>query len=332
MLSGLAKARIGSGLKYGWKLLSTAAILLVSVPSYGYYSVPSVSYYAVQNILESSMHADEALQLDSYRQLGEPIELTGIEKDASGLTYNPDSQTLMAVINHPPQLLELSLDGDVLRKIPMEGFNDPEGIAYLGNNRYAVIEERDAEVLFFSINSRTSEIFRDELRSVVLPMAQDGNKGLEGVAVDLVRGHLYLVKEKFPRKIYRIEGFLDEGQPLKFSQPWTIEPTEYFQKDLSGLHFDQRSGNLLVLSDESKMVVEISSEGIDQGYLPLREGFAGLGENVPQAEGVTMDDRGRIYILSEPNRLYRFEPAVDTVSELVSVSACVGCKNGLVIR
>ena len=40
----------------------------------------------------------------------------------------------------------------------------------------------------------------------------------------------------------------------------------------------------------------------------LRDGFAGLSADIGQPEGITLDERGFLYILSEPNLLFRFEP------------------------
>ncbi len=41
--------------------------------------------------------------------------------------------------------------------------------------------------------------------------------------------------------------------------------------------------------------------------LSLRAGSAGLSESIRQAEGITMDDSGTLYICSEPDLLYIFD-------------------------
>ena len=66
------------------------------------------------------------------------------------------------------------------------------------------------------------------------------------------------------------------------------------------------------MSDESRLVVELDTDGEPVSILSLLRGMHGLKRSVPQAEGVAMDDRGVLYLVSEPNLFYVFskdEPA-----------------------
>ena len=80
-----------------------------------------------------------------------------------------------------------------------------------------------------------------------------------------------------------------------------------FVRDLSSLQYDQHSGHLLALSDESRLVLEINSDGRPISTLSLLRGMHGLKRSVPQAEGLAMDEQGTLYLVSEPNLFYVFE-------------------------
>jgi len=80
-----------------------------------------------------------------------------------------------------------------------------------------------------------------------------------------------------------------------------------FVRDLSSLQFDEQTGHLLALSDESRLVVELDADGQPLSTLSLLGGRNGLEKGVPQAEGVALDDHGRLYLVSEPNLFYVFE-------------------------
>ena len=80
-----------------------------------------------------------------------------------------------------------------------------------------------------------------------------------------------------------------------------------FVRDLSSLQFDERSGHLLALSDESRLLLELDVQGKPLSTLSLRKGAHGLKAAVPQAEGVAMDDAGTLYMVSEPNLFYVFK-------------------------
>ncbi len=79
-----------------------------------------------------------------------------------------------------------------------------------------------------------------------------------------------------------------------------------FVRDLSSLQFDERSGHLLALSDESRLVVELDGSGQPLSSLALDAGKHGLEQDVPQAEGIAMGPDGTLYVVSEPNLFYVF--------------------------
>lgn len=62
----------------------------------------------------------------------------------------------------------------------------------------------------------------------------------------------------------------------------------------------------MLLSDECKLLIEMTDKGKVVSFRSLAEGFPGLAKNIPQAEGVTLDDQGYLYVISEPNLFYRF--------------------------
>ena len=79
-----------------------------------------------------------------------------------------------------------------------------------------------------------------------------------------------------------------------------------FVRDLSSLQYDAGSGHLLALSDESRLLLELDVDGKPISSLSLLRDRQGLQRSVPQAEGVAMDGKGTLYLVSEPNLFYVF--------------------------
>lgn len=78
-------------------------------------------------------------------------------------------------------------------------------------------------------------------------------------------------------------------------------------RNLSALAIDPRTGHTLVLSADSHLLLELDEKGEQVSFMTLLGGFNGLKSTIPRAEGVTMDDAGTLYMVSEPNLFYRFE-------------------------
>ena len=252
---------------------------------------------------------EPCIALSDYQLVGQPVALDSISYNASGLTFNRDTKSLFAITNNPTKIIEMTTTGDLLRVIPLWGFDDTEGLTYLGDNRFALVEEEHRGVVILEIHQNTDYLLRSSGEGMAFSVTSAKNKGFEGIAFDSVEQSLFVVNEKKPRAIYRLDGVVSDNiNGVSIASPWSMEDNSLSNSDLSGLHFLSDLGTLLVLSDESKSLTETSPEGERISTLSLRQGSAGLTATIPQPEGVTVDDKGHLYVLSEPNLFYRFAP------------------------
>ncbi|HSC83142.1 MAG TPA: SdiA-regulated domain-containing protein, partial [Pseudomonas sp.] len=143
-----------------------------------------------------------------------------------------------------------------------------------------------------------------------LGIGRNGNKGFEGLAYDAVNHRLFAAKERDPVQIYEIHGFPHNNPDKPFAVHVVDDPERdagLFVRDLSSLQYDEHTNHLLALSDESSLVLELNADGRPISALSLLGGQNGLKQNVPQAEGVALDDAGTLYLVSEPNLFYVFK-------------------------
>lgn len=200
---------------------------------------------------------ENALRLADYR-VDIEARVLGAESNVSALSFDPSRRSLVSVTNQDPHFLELSLDGELLRRIPLRGFQDPEAIEYIRPGVYVVAEERRQRLVEIHVDADTRVIDIDDPRNArkfSLGSANKRNKGFEGLAYDPLRERLFVAREK-------------------------------------------------------AVVIELDRAGDPLGSLTLRGGNHGLTDDVPQAEGLAMDDRGSLYVVSEPNLFYRFSRAL----------------------
>ncbi|MCO7521084.1 MULTISPECIES: SdiA-regulated domain-containing protein [unclassified Pseudomonas] len=254
--------------------------------------------------------AEQSMGLDRYQVLIEAQPVAGLDDDISALTYDPDRKSLFTVTNAKSELIELSLDGRILRRVPLTGFGDPEAVEYVGPNSYVITDEREQRLIRVRLDDDTLFLDANDAEQLSLGIGLNGNKGFEGLAYDSAGKRLFVAKERDPMMIYEVHGFPHDNP----DKPYAVHVVQdlkrdrrLFVRDLSSLQFDERSGHLLALSDESRLVLELDVEGRPLSTLSLRKGFQGLQATVPQAEGIAMDEAGTIYLVSEPNLFYVFK-------------------------
>lgn len=250
------------------------------------------------------------LGLAGYQVQVEALPIAGVSSDVSGLTYDPVRRSLFAITNKRTEIIELSLQGEVLRRIAVSGLEDPEAIEYVAPGLFVVADERLQMLVELRIDESTTAIDASSSRRLSIGMERNGNKGFEGLAYDRAADRLFVAKEKKPLRIYEVSGFPSlegNGERSLHITNDAKRDAALPVRDLSSLHFHAASGHLLLLSDESRLVVELDALGRPQERLALRKGRHGLVKDVPQAEGLTMDDAGRLYVVSEPNLFYVFD-------------------------
>jgi uncharacterized protein YjiK len=253
--------------------------------------------------------SEQAIDLGSYRARVQARPIDGVE-NVSALTYDPTRKTLFTVTNKQSEVLELSLGGRILRRIPMTGFGDPEAIEYISPGIYVITDENLQRLIKVRIADDTTflDAHDAEQMSLGIGIGSSRNLGFEGLAYDSVQRRLFVAKERDPMLIYEVQGFPYEqdSSPEVHVVQNVKRDNGLFVRDLSSLQYDERSGHLMALSDESRLVLELDVEGRPLSSLSLRKGSAGLVKTVPQPEGIAMDDDGVLYLVSEPNLFYVF--------------------------
>lgn len=268
-------------------------------------------------VLQEWRHASEwrerSIWLPDYRVVIEAKPIEGLSDDVSALTYDPDRHSLFTVTNQKPEIIELSLDGHLIRRIELVGFGDPEAIEYISKGVYVITDEREQRLLKVRVDEGTTRVDAAASQQLSLGIGLSGNKGFEGLAYDTAGQRLFVAKERDPVRIYEIHGFPHTNPDKPFAVHVVDDPkrdARLFVRDLSSLQYDDRSGHLLALSDESRLVLELNADGLPISTLSLLRGMHGLKRGVPQAEGVAMDNDGNLYLVSEPNLFYVFSRQV----------------------
>jgi len=246
--------------------------------------------------------------------------LGGLGLEASAVTYARDRGTLFFVGDEGLGVVEVSRTGAFLGSM---GFtwpvastnNDAEGLAYLGNGRLVVVEERLQDAFRFDfVNGGAAAL---QAASFVSFGPTVGNVGAEGISVDPRTGRFVTVKQASPQAV--LEGTLDFAAPpaggvsgmtplfdasllglASLSDVQTLAPVD-------ALVGQPAADNLLILSLDSRRLVEADRAGNVLGSFDL----APL--TLQAIEGVTIDERGTIYLVAEstglaPSRLFVLAP------------------------
>lgn len=300
--------------KVGLLIVVIALVLLFAT---GARSVLYSQLYAhLHNKWPGNQAPDKNIWLPDFKAViqAKPI---GDVLNLSGIAYDYDRDRLLGITNGSPmQILELNRDGDLLATYPLIGFEDTEGIAYIGGGRIVIADERKQQLDVVTLPDTPGPIHVEQAQFLAIGVnLSDHNKGFEGVTYDAANDRIFAVKERDPRQLYSVTGMLASiGGPLQIRikdlTSWVDRSV--FSSDLSEGYYDPKTGHLLLLSEESSNVTELDEKGNFVSILSLRKQAGDLKKTMLGAEGMTMDADGELYIVCEPNLFYRFSKSKNT--------------------
>lgn len=164
-----------------------------------------------------------AINLGEYRAVLQGQVIEGLEDDVSALTYDPLRKSLFTVTNKNAELVELSLDGRIVRRISLVGFGDAEAVEFIDANTYVIADEREQRLFKVRLDDNTQVLNAREVEQLTLGIHLRGNKGFEGLAYDSVGKRLFVAKERDPMLIYEVRGFPQDNPQMpteSYANPW----------------------------------------------------------------------------------------------------------------
>jgi uncharacterized protein YjiK len=246
-----------------------------------------------------------------YKWIGNIFPINSGEP--SGITYHPKRRTLF-VVGDEGTLYEMRTDGRLIRTAQLKQM-DLEGITVnpASGLLYAVVEGDDAILEIAPETFRVTRKFKINRNFEGRELLKKGGMGLEAIVFLADPAHpeggtFWVGNQSFTLKPGKEPSILcevalplnssdakkDQGQILRFI-PLSII-------DISGLAYDLARQSLLVLSDTTNLLLEVTLEGnVRHQYL-----IPGTDQ-----EGVVLDGMGFMYIAQENGEVIKLEDRRD---------------------
>jgi VCBS repeat-containing protein len=280
--------------------------------------------------LNLGVNSVTTVDLSTYVRVGrydlpEPTRTTAppnslLAQEVSAVTYNWDTDTLFVVGDGGTSVVQVSKTGQLINSMTLAAggspqgtdFYDVEGLTYIGNGKFVLVEERDRQASLFTYIPGTT--LTKANAQVVKLGTTIGNIGIEGISWDPQSGGFIGVKEKEPAGIFQTTidftaGTASNGSPTTVNSTNLFDPAlanvldfadVYALSNLSSLNGQPDYSRLLVLSQESGKIVSIDRSGNISSSLKITSDPGNPISVVDQGhEGLTMDNNGYLYVVSE---------------------------------
>ena len=246
--------------------------------------------------------------LADYELIDGPVKIADNAGQSSGLAFDTSLNQLYVIVNSPQQIHRLSASGEYLGSVDLQGFTDTEGIAFLANEQFALVDEREGIISWFTMTPETKTIDFNAEQSIKIFPQNVGNIGLEGITYDRQNKQLYVVKDRKPKKIYAVQWPVNDTKQPVINTPWNAEERPWWlARNFSGIHYHEKSGHLFILSRRSRTIIEYTLSGEKVGSFSLKSGSAKLPQTIGKAEGIVIANNGTLYLCAELNQLYIFK-------------------------
>lgn len=258
--------------------------------------------------------ANASLNLNNYQLTGNYAldTLSGMGLEASAVTYARDRNSLFVVGDEGLGVVEVSLTGQTLGSMAFNWSgtgstnNDAEGLTYVGNGQLVVVDERPQIAYKFGYSAGGTVVLNNQAKVAITGSTTSvGNVGTEGISFDPRDGSFYSVKQDNPAQLRKstlnfAAGFGTASTTTLFSGTSSVFGLNSLSdvqtlSPVDSLANSAAADNLLILSLDSKKLVEISPTGQEISSFDLA--------NVTNQaiEGVTVDHLGNIYLVAENN-------------------------------
>jgi uncharacterized protein YjiK len=182
---------------------------------------------------------------------------------------------LYVVSDSNGSIYKITKKGQVVDQIQTK-LKDIEGVTYRHSSQsFLMIDEGKRKVIEVDISGTT-------LSSHKIGKKQDSkNSGLEGICCSMDKSPVFVLNEKNPRELIKLD------EKFKVSGDHKLK----FGKDISGCTLD-KDGNLWMVSDQSKEIYKTTKKGklLMKYKIPVKK-----------AEGIAID-HNKIYVVSDKTR------------------------------
>jgi len=250
--------------------------------------------------------------------LPEAASTNELALEVSALTFNWDTETLFLLGDEGTSIVQVSKTGVLIDTMAITPglVADPEGLTYIGNGQFVLVEERTRTAIAFNYDGGGTLEESEFIGEVVLGTTI-GNVGLEGLSFDPFSGAngFVLVKEKDPQGVFQSEldfatDTASNGSAATVNSVNLFDPAILSVTDIADVFAlsllpttdgTDEEDNILLLSQESGVILEVNrADGAIVSQLVLTGDADNPLAVVDQGhEGLTMDRDGFLYVVSE---------------------------------